>query len=167
MVRWRGNHEIWCWEWLQDRGIWTQTEDASYGHLLCALDPEKTVNVYHKYDPKTSLGAYALKQWLRVDWMAKRSRWTKDAELIVWNHKRHVVGFDNSGENHCRYESRSTSPKVQVFNLRLEYARKYCYMLLRELGLAFSVIKSLNSVPLYLEILQLVTGRRYKGEHIS
>ena len=99
MVRWRGNHEIWCWEWLQDRGIWTQTEDASYGHLLCALDPEKTVNVYHKYDPKTSLGAYALKQWLRVDWMAKRSRWTKDAELIVWNHKRHVVGFDNSGEN--------------------------------------------------------------------
>ena len=64
-------------------------------------------------------------------------------------------------------ESRSTSPKVQVFNLRLEYARKYCYMLLRELWLAFSVIKSLNSVPLYLEILQLVTGRRYKGEHIS
>ena len=66
-----------------------------------------------------------------------------------------------------RYESRSTSPKVQVFNLRLEYAGKYCYMLLRELWLAFGVIKSLNSVPLYLEILQLVTGRRYKGEHIS
>ena len=76
-----------------------------------------------------------------------------------------MVGFDNSRENkkNCRYESRSTGPKVQAFNLRLEYTRKYCHMLLRELWLAFGMIKSL----LCLEILQLVTGRRYQEEYIS